>query len=78
MRLWKLTGAAALMAVCGMCTPVLAQDGKEPPEFKPFAEVAKDYTQVQGLVLLFATVLVAINLVVDLSYAWIDPRIRYS
>lgn len=39
---------------------------------------AKDYTQVQGLVLLFATVLVAINLVVDLSYAWIDPRIRYS
>lgn len=46
MRLWKLTGAAALMAACGMCTPVLAQDGKEPPEFKPFAEVAKDYTQV--------------------------------
>lgn len=39
---------------------------------------AKDYTQVQGLVLLFATVLVLINLVVDLSYAWIDPRIRYS
>lgn len=38
----------------------------------------KDYTQVQGLVLLFATVLVLINLVVDLSYAWIDPRIRYS
>jgi peptide/nickel transport system permease protein len=39
---------------------------------------AKDYSQVQGLVLLFATVLVTINLLVDLSYAWIDPRIRYS
>ncbi|MEO8539707.1 MAG: ABC transporter permease subunit, partial [bacterium] len=39
---------------------------------------AKDYTQVQGLVLLFATVLVTINLLVDLSYAWIDPRIRYG
>lgn len=39
---------------------------------------AKDYSQVQGLVLLFATVLVLLNLLVDLSYAWIDPRIRYS
>ncbi|MBA4179557.1 MAG: glutathione ABC transporter permease GsiC [Anaerolinea sp.] len=39
---------------------------------------AKDYSQVQGLVLLFATVLVVLNLLVDLSYAWIDPRIRYS
>lgn len=38
----------------------------------------KDYTQVQGLVLFFAVVLVAINLFVDLSYAWFDPRIRYS
>jgi peptide/nickel transport system permease protein len=39
---------------------------------------AKDYSQVQGLVLLFAAVLVTINLLVDLSYAWIDPRIRYG
>lgn len=39
---------------------------------------SKDYSQVQGLVLLFATVLVSLNLLVDLSYAWIDPRIRYS
>jgi peptide/nickel transport system permease protein len=38
----------------------------------------KDYPQVQGLVLFFATVLVLINLVVDISYAWFDPRIRYS
>jgi peptide/nickel transport system permease protein len=38
----------------------------------------KDYPQVQGLVLFFATVLVLINLVVDISYAWFDPRIRYG
>jgi peptide/nickel transport system permease protein len=38
----------------------------------------KDYPQVQGLVLFFAAVLVTINLLVDLSYAWFDPRIRYS
>ncbi|WBL35243.1 ABC transporter permease [Tepidiforma flava] len=37
----------------------------------------KDYPQVQGLVLFFAAVLVTINLLVDLSYAWFDPRIRY-
>jgi peptide/nickel transport system permease protein len=38
----------------------------------------KDYSQVQGLVLLFAFVLVTINLLVDISYAWFDPRIRYT
>ncbi|MGH2607664.1 MAG: ABC transporter permease [Tepidiformaceae bacterium] len=38
----------------------------------------KDYPQIQGLVLFFAIVLVTINLLVDLSYAWFDPRIRYS
>jgi len=38
----------------------------------------KDYPVVQGLVLFFATVLVLINLLVDISYAWFDPRIRYA
>jgi peptide/nickel transport system permease protein len=42
------------------------------------AVLIKDYPQVQALVLLFAAVLVTINLVVDISYAWLDPRIRYS
>jgi len=42
------------------------------------AVLIKDYPQVQGLVLFFAVVLVTINLLVDLSYAWFDPRIRYS
>jgi peptide/nickel transport system permease protein len=42
------------------------------------AVTVKDYPQVQGLVLFFATVLVTVNLLVDLSYAWFDPRIRYG
>jgi peptide/nickel transport system permease protein len=40
--------------------------------------LTKDYPEVQGLVLFFATVLVLINLLVDLSYGWFDPRIRYA
>lgn len=38
----------------------------------------KDYPVVQGLVLFFAAVLIAINLLVDISYSWFDPRIRYA
>jgi peptide/nickel transport system permease protein len=37
-----------------------------------------DYTLVQGLVLLVAFIFVFTNLVVDMVYAWIDPRIRYE
>ena len=42
------------------------------------AVVLRDYTLIQGAVLFFATVTVVMNLLVDLSYAWLDPRIRYS
>ena len=42
------------------------------------AVTIKDYPEVQGLVLFFATILILINLLVDLSYAWFDPRIRYN
>ena len=38
----------------------------------------RDYTQLQGSVLFLSTVFVMINLLIDLSYAWLDPRIRYS
>jgi peptide/nickel transport system permease protein len=36
-----------------------------------------DYPVVQGTVLLLVIVFVLLNLVTDLLYAWIDPRIRY-
>jgi peptide/nickel transport system permease protein len=41
------------------------------------AVMLRDYTMVQGTVLFFATVMVGINVLVDVSYAWFDPRIRY-
>jgi peptide/nickel transport system permease protein len=38
----------------------------------------KDYLVVQDLTLIFAIVILLVNLLVDLSYTWIDPRIRYG
>jgi peptide/nickel transport system permease protein len=38
----------------------------------------RDYTLVQALVLLVACVYIVVNFFVDLLYAWLDPRIRYS
>jgi peptide/nickel transport system permease protein len=39
---------------------------------------ARDYPAIQALNLLFATVIVVANLLVDLLYGWLDPRVRYS
>ena len=38
----------------------------------------QDYTLTQALVMLTVIVFVICNLIVDLLYAWLDPRIRYS
>ncbi|TFU26812.1 nickel ABC transporter permease [Thermus tengchongensis] len=40
--------------------------------------LARDYPVVQGAVLLVATSFILVNLLVDLLYAWIDPRVRYD
>jgi peptide/nickel transport system permease protein len=37
----------------------------------------RDYPAIQGLNLVFATVIVLTNLLVDLLYGWLDPRVRY-
>lgn len=42
------------------------------------AIVERDVIVVQNLVLLYALIFVAVNVLVDLSYAWLDPRIRYQ
>lgn len=42
------------------------------------ALVRKDYPVVQTLTLYIGTVVVMLNLAVDVLYAWLDPRIRYS
>ena len=39
---------------------------------------AKDFQVVQGGVLLMAVIIVITNLLVDMAYAWLDPRIRQS
>ena len=38
----------------------------------------RDYPMVSGINLFFATGLVVINLLIDLVYAVVDPRVRYD
>ena len=38
----------------------------------------RDYTVLQGIILLAAIMVVFANLLVDISYSWLDPRIRYA
>ena len=38
----------------------------------------RDYTIIQTLILLVAITYVLVNFIVDIFYAWLDPRIRYS
>ena len=38
----------------------------------------RDFPTLQGAVLLMAVLVIAINLVADVAYGWVDPRIRYS
>jgi peptide/nickel transport system permease protein len=42
------------------------------------AVTSKDFPLAQGLVLLIAASYVLVNILVDLTYAWLDPRIRYD
>ena len=42
------------------------------------AVIFRDYTLVQGAVIFFGGIMVVMNLLVDISYAWFDPRIRYG
>jgi peptide/nickel transport system permease protein len=39
---------------------------------------ARDYPTVQGAIMVFAMGILVVNLLVDLSYALVDPRIRYA
>lgn len=43
-----------------------------------FAINNRDYPLIQGVVMIFALTFVIVNLLVDLSYAYLDPRIKYS
>jgi peptide/nickel transport system permease protein len=41
------------------------------------AVLARDFPTIQGVILLFSVVYVLVNLVIDLTYLALDPRIRY-
>ncbi len=41
------------------------------------AILARDYPVVQGLILFFALIYVGVNLLIDVAYVIVDPRIRY-
>lgn len=38
----------------------------------------RDWMMIQNLVLIYGVIFAVINLLVDLSYGWVDPRIRYE
>ena len=41
------------------------------------AVLRRDYPIIQGVILIFSGAYVIVNLVIDLSYTVLDPRIRY-
>jgi oligopeptide transport system permease protein len=40
--------------------------------------LARDYTLVMGTVVVIACFVILFNLIVDILYAWLDPRVRYA
>ena len=40
--------------------------------------LGRDYTLVMGTVIVVAIFVILFNLVVDVLYAWLDPRVRYD
>lgn len=42
------------------------------------AVLSRDYPMIQGTILVAACGYVIVNLIVDVSYAWMDPRIKYQ
>ena len=39
---------------------------------------AQDYVVVQAITFVMAVIVLLVNLIVDISYGWLDPRIRYG
>jgi ABC-type dipeptide/oligopeptide/nickel transport system permease component len=40
--------------------------------------LARDYPVIQGAILIFGLIYILVNLIVDVLYAYVDPRIRYD
>ncbi len=39
---------------------------------------SRDYQVIQGFVLVIAVIFLVVNLIVDVSYAYLDPRVRFN
>jgi len=39
---------------------------------------SQDYVVVQACTLVFGGIVLLVNLIVDISYGWLDPRVRYG
>jgi len=42
------------------------------------AVFSQDYAIIQAIILIMAVMIVTVNLLVDISYGWLDPRVRYG
>jgi peptide/nickel transport system permease protein len=40
--------------------------------------LGQDYVVVQAITFVIALIILVVNLIVDISYGWLDPRIRYG
>ena len=38
----------------------------------------RDYTLVMGIVVFYGVLIIVFNFLVDLAYAWLDPKVRYG
>jgi oligopeptide transport system permease protein len=38
----------------------------------------RDYTLVMGVVVFYGALIIALNFLVDIAYAWLDPKVKYS
>ena len=85
-RKWLSVLLIMCLVVGVMMPAALADDSNEtfivvtnedPKSFNPDAQ-ADDYNVLMGIYLILALSVAAMMIVVDLVYAWLDPRIRYT
>ena len=38
----------------------------------------RDYTVVMGVVIVYAVLILVLNLLADVAYGWLDPKVRYD
>jgi len=67
---------AALMTGSMVVEQIFAIPGMG--KFFVWSVLNRNYPVIMGTVLLYAVFLIIANLVVDIMYAWLDPRIRYT